>query len=379
MTRRWALWSAFAALVLALLAGTAAWGFRDNLFRQLIKPEIPFQVFAPPPAPNYADASAWAARPQSDAAARAGVADVFFIHPTTDYDGRDGWNADIEAPESRRLLAQVALPNHAGPFAAAGPLWAPRYRQATLFALLTHREDAREALAFAYADVRRAFDDFVASRPDPSRPFILVGVGQGGLHALRLLSDAVVNQPVGAQLAAAYVIDQAAPLDLMAPGGALAGLAPCAGPGRTRCLVAYATVDAGDVRGARLLAQRAQVWTRDGGLVSVEGRPLACVNPINGGAAPDAPKRAHRGAAAASGLEPGTPPALLPAETGARCVDGAVIVEVNRAGSLTRPVWELGARYKTPAYNLFWADLEADALTRAQAAARARATDRRPG
>lgn len=377
MTARWALWSALAALVLTVLAGAAAWGFRDNLFRQLIKPEIPFQVFTPPPAPNYADASAWAARPQTDKARRAGVADVFFIHPTTDYDGRDGWNADIEAPEPRRLLAQVALPNHAGPFAAAGPIWAPRYRQATLFALLTHREDAREALAFAYGDVRRAFDDFAASRPDPTRPFILVGVGQGGLHALRLLSEAVLDQPIGAHLAAAYVIDQAVPLDLTAPGGPLEGLQPCKGPGQTRCLVAYAALDAGDDRGARLLGQRAQVWTAQGGLVSVAGRTLACINPINGGAAPDAPKRDHKGAAAASGLEPGTPPALLPAETGARCADGAVVVEVNRAGALSRPVWELGARYKTPAYNLFWADLEADALSRARAAATTIA--RRPG
>ena len=53
------------------------------------------------------------------------------------------------------------LPNYAGPFVRVGRLFAPRYRQASLFAQLTLRDDARDAREFAYGDVRRAFDYYL--------------------------------------------------------------------------------------------------------------------------------------------------------------------------------------------------------------------------
>ena len=37
------------------------------------------------------------------------------------------------------------LPNYAGPFARLGRIFAPRYRQASLYTLMTLRDDAREA------------------------------------------------------------------------------------------------------------------------------------------------------------------------------------------------------------------------------------------
>jgi hypothetical protein len=369
---------------LLALAACAAYFMRDNLFKAIIKPTVPFQVDVQPPAPDYGDAAAWAMRPQGsarrDAAARAAVAasagDVFFVHPTTAHTGGEGWNADLADPDARRRLEAVALPVHAMAFADAGDLWAPRYRQAVLFALLTQREDSREAIAFAHGDVIAAFQAFQAAR-DPARPYVLVGVGQGGLHVQRLLQEVVAaappDAPARAGLAAAYVIDQPMPLELFQTGGALAGLGLCARPGQTGCVVTFMTEDAGDARGRELVTRRALHWTARTGYVALGDRTAACVNPLNGGAGPFAPPSANDGSVAANGLRRDEEPPLLPGETGARCEDGGLQVEVNRPAALTRPRFELASRSRLQGFNLFYAPLGRDAATRMAAHKRAMA------
>ncbi len=84
------------------------------------------------------------------------------------------------------------LPNYAGPFARVGRIFAPRYRQASLYTALTQREDAREARRFAYGDVRAAWLTFRA-RYDHGRPLVLVGVEQGGQLTARLLADEIAK------------------------------------------------------------------------------------------------------------------------------------------------------------------------------------------
>ena len=69
---------------------------------------------------------------------------MFFIHPTT-YSGGGNWNAPIDKALTRNRLDRVMIPNHAAPFASVGPVFAPRYRQASLYSFLTNREDARRA------------------------------------------------------------------------------------------------------------------------------------------------------------------------------------------------------------------------------------------
>jgi len=75
-----------------------------------------------------------------------------------------------------------------GPFARSGRLFAPRYRQASLYTALTLRDDARDARQFAYGDVRRAFDDFL-DHFNQGRPLIVVGVEQGGTLVDRLMRE----------------------------------------------------------------------------------------------------------------------------------------------------------------------------------------------
>lgn len=364
MNPKWQRWIMGGVIGLNLLVGLTAYFMRDNLFRELIQPAVPFQVDEPPPVPDYSDAAAWAFRPQS-AYASLGKADIFIVHPTTAWSGRTGWNMDIADNVSRTRLETIALPNHAEPFAAAGPLWVPRYRQAVLFALLSQRDDSHEALNLAYEDVARAFLTFQQAR-NPKRPFVLVGLGQGGLHVLRLLQE---KGDLGPMLAASYLIDQPAPTALFEGLRAVPGFPkPCRNAKQARCLVSYNSLDGGDERGARILKERSTIWTAEQGYRAIGGASFACVNPLTGAAQfGNASASTNRGSAAASGLERGTEPALLPGETGAVCRKDLLWVEVNRPAALSRSRFELGTFYKITGYNLFYAALSTDVQARVDA------------
>ena len=142
--RQWAGWFGL-GLVLLVVTAVAVW--RGDILRAGLDPQVPFQTYEPPPAPDYGKPTAWALRdargPDS------GPAAVFFVHSTT-YDGGREWNGPVGHPAADAWLKRVVLPNYAGPFARAGEISAPRYRQASLYTRLTLREDAREARAFAY-------------------------------------------------------------------------------------------------------------------------------------------------------------------------------------------------------------------------------------
>ena len=184
------------------LAVAAEW---DDIMRTGLDPKEPFQTYRPPPAPDYAKASAWVLLPASPEHPVAGdpPTDVFFIHPTT-FDGGHNWNGPIDDAASERLLERVMMPNYAGPFARVGRIFAPHYRQASLYAHLTLREDARAARVFAYGDVLAAFRYYLAHF-NQGRPFLLVGVEQGGLLGDRLLREQIDTDPqLAARLAVAF-------------------------------------------------------------------------------------------------------------------------------------------------------------------------------
>jgi hypothetical protein len=119
-------WVGIALLALAAL-GAAAWSlWGDDVLEALLDPQIPYDVYRPPPPPDYRSPEAWALLPGT-VHDDEGPADVFFVHPTT-FDGGRDWNGPIGARDSARRLRAVMLPNYAGPFAAAGRVFAPRYR-----------------------------------------------------------------------------------------------------------------------------------------------------------------------------------------------------------------------------------------------------------
>ena len=351
-------WTSIAVTAVLVLLLVAAFLFRDEILRASLDPKSPFQTYQPPPAPDYAQRSAWALLPDDPLhpAASDPGADVFFVHPTT-YNGGEEWNGPIDHARAVRLLEEVMLPNYAGPFARAGRVFAPRYRQASLYAMLSQREDAREARRFAYADVQQAFEAYLAAY-NRGRPFILAGVEQGGSIVARLLADEAQRDPqLIKRMAGAYAIDAVVPT---------AGLPvqACSARAQARCLVAYRIVRKGSERTQRHILERALVWGLGGELEPLGTRAALCVNPLLGAASPaEAPRKANLGAANASMLEWGVRPAFLPRQVSAQCAGGLLQVSHPKSPTL-KPAGGWADRLKAPGYNLFYLDLEADSRAR---------------
>jgi len=354
-TRPWWIWTA-AGLALLLAAAVFVW--RDDILSAALDPKEPFQIYRPPPAPDYSQRSAWFVLPAAPAAPTAAdpPADIFFVSPTV-FDGGRDWNAPIQNPRGEKFFRRVVAPNYIGPFGRVGRIFAPRYRQASLYSLTTLREDAREARKFAYGDVGEAFRRYLAE-DNQGRPFFIVGVEQGGTLVARLLAEQVTDNPaVRERLAGVYMIEAVTPAD--APP-----LPPCQRRAEAGCLAAWASAFETNLAGAQDIQNRSLVWGKGGDLENLNGRKPLCFNPLIGattGAA--APARLGQGAANATGLEWGARPPFLTRQVTAQCRDGVLRVSHPRS-SVLKPSGSWADRLKVPAYNLFYADLEADAKAR---------------
>lgn len=350
--RQWVGWFGF-AFVFLIVAATAFW--RGDILRAGLDPQVPFQTYEPPPAPDYVKPSSWALR---DARVPgAGEASVFFVHSTT-YDGGPEWNGPIDDPDADAYLRRVVIPNYAGPFERAGAISIPRYRQASLYTRLTLRMDARDARAFAYGDIVSAFDAWLERHP--TGPIILAGVEQGGDLLDRLVRDRIAPDPaVRHRLVAAYMVDTIIAADTVS-----AEVPACASRQQTGCIVAFSQVGEGDEGAAERRLRRALVWNGRGRLVELAGRPALCVNPVSGMTGTEAvPARRHLGAANATGLEWGVRPAFLDRLIATQCRGGLLRHTMPDSESF-REVGDWADRRKARQYNLFYADTQADVQDR---------------
>ena len=353
--KRW-LFTGLAVLVALIVAAAIVW--RDDIQRTRLDPKVPFQTYDPPAAPDYTQRAAWYLLPNPAESWRAAdpPADVFFVSPTT-YDGGGDWNAPVDDARADRLFQRTMAPNYAGPFVRVGRLFAPRYRQASLYTLLTLRDDARDARRFAYDDVAAAFRQY-RDNYNKGRPVIIVGVEQGGTLAARLIAEEVApHARMRRLLAAAYLIETAVPAN--APP-----IQPCARRGQPGCLAAWVSVRQGDSEAAKAIMDRALVWGPSGQLENLNDRLPLCFNPLLGAiSGQTAPARLNQGAANATGLEWGARPPFMSRQVGAQCEGGILRVTAPKSTSL-KPTGSWADRRKVPGFNLFYADLEADSKAR---------------
>jgi hypothetical protein len=353
LKRPWVL-GVLALLAAAGVAGGTIYAFRDNLSRYAVKPSREFDAARAPPRPDYANAGAWFALPQTASQ----EADVFFVHPAAYYGGAS-WNAPATDSEmSARVKGSIA-PLFAGPFAGAANLFIPRYRQAGPYAFMTNQPGAQKARALAYEDLAAAFRNFLSVR-NGQRPFAIAAQGQGTLYATRLLHEFVApDEGVRARFVAAYLADAALPadqfLDYLKP------LVPCTDGLQKGCVNAWSAAKQGmRTDHARLTAP---VWRADGGFDTTRGRPLVCVNPLTwdlDGRAADITM--NLGAAR---LDPdGADGVMLRAgATGADCWNGLLWVDVQPA-----PLFGFtGPRYRDlfpPGENLFYENIRQNFVRR---------------
>lgn len=350
--RQWAGWVGL-AFVLLLATALAVW--RGDILRAGLDPQVPFQTYEPPAAPDYDDPATWTFREVRGA--DAGPAAVFFVHSTT-YDGGREWNGPIGDPAADGWLTRVVLPNYAGPFARAGAISAPLYRQGSLYTRLTLRDDAREARAFAWRDIAAAFDHWIARHPEG--PIILAGVEQGGELVARLVDERIAEDPaLRARLVGVYLMDV-----VMAAEDVPPQFPACTDRAQAGCIVAWSPVSEDNDGAARRRLRRALVWDERGRLVDLGDRPALCVNPVTG-STDTAPvgARLHKGATNATGLEWGVRPALMAREIATQCRDGLLRHTELRTESF-RETGGWTDRRKSRPYNLFYGDIEADVRAR---------------
>ena len=311
------------AVILVLILGLG-FVFRDSvqmaMFFFALKPDVTFAEDTRHTPPDYANPDHWAALPEKeddadvtpggldvDHQASAAV-DVFFIHPTTYYKS-DHWLQPLEDADANKILDEGVLRNQASVFSSCCKIYAPRYRQATLFSFMDDSGDGQKAIDFAYQDVKAAFQYFLENKSQ-GRPFIIAGHSQGGLHADTLLKDMIAGTELEDRLVAAY------PVGYFIDGE---GSVPvCESASQTGCQVTWNAV-----------APDAPSFQDTSASI--------CVNPLNWSAAGErADFEANLGAvsfAADGEVEPGA--------TDAQCVDGRLhVTEVrspNYAGEMFGP------------------------------------------
>lgn len=346
-----------AVIVLTLAAAFAYRLWSDRLMVAAFVPNSQFVAPSPRDPADYAGARLWYVRgsaqalalPNGAAASPTRPAErqaaVFFIHPTSFLD-RSGWNApDGDAKAEKEAGDYIAA--EANVFAGLGPLWAPRYQQATFGAFLTDKPEAAKAIDAAYGDVPAAFDAFL--RANPKGPIILAAHSQGSRHLMRLLAARVAGKPVAQRIAAAYVVGW--PISVTADLPAL-GLPPCTTPAQAGCLLSWQSfaepADTGYVR---------RSYDAGTGLMGTPRRATAmlCVNPLNGTANLGIARRDD-----STGRQVLTRPGI-----GAHC-DRQGFLILDSAPDLG-PYVLPGNNYHIYDYALFWANIRADATRRLDA------------
>ncbi len=353
---------------LSLLIGVLVGGFlalaflylQNDIHRNYLDPKIPFQIYHPPPAPDYANAGSWYLNPAHYYADPRKV-DVFFVHGTS-YNGGDQWLGSITSNAISAEVQRVQLPNYAGPFSIMGNVYAPKYRQGSLFTQLNLKEDSREARQFAYRDVAAAFTEFLKVRRG-GRGFVIVGLEQGGVLASRLIRDVVANDPnLKSQLVAAYFLETLVPESQF---GAESPTPVCLSRKQFGCVVSYVSINSGRPDVALQVLQKAVYWQGDI-MQPMGSQKGVCVNPLSGTASGDEVDARHSlGATNATGLEWGTEPALSVRKVSAHCLGGLLFVDKPNSPSFKdEGTWE--DQRKVNSYNLFYGDLQADIQTRWQ-------------
>lgn len=352
-----------AGLICVLVVGlTLAYSYRDDIFSTIQDPGQPFQTYTPPAASDYTELESWLAKPDLgvDPFTLTAKGDVFVVVPSV-YRGGEHWNLPSDDLKRKSKLQRIVRPNYVTPYGEAGRLFAPYYRQASLYAFITNREDAQQAQDFAYRDVKRAFKVFLDQSP-PERPIVLVGHNQGASHVQRLLLD-FFQGDLKRRLAVAYVIDHPLPIEIF--DGPLSNLSSCKGPEQSQCIVAFGSFTPKDKVIAERFAERSLVHNGKR-YEAINNRPTLCINPLLWTQAEDyAPARLHLGGVAAEGLDPDMTPAPLTKQAGAQCQNGLLLVDTPKSKSLRRPM-QVGAKFRTLPSNLFYEDLKQDAKRRVQ-------------
>ena len=236
------------ALVGVVVLGATVIIFRDvvlfTVMGALIAPSHEFDAASVSSSPDYSNSNHWAALPdRNDRADRIpsgdfldgqdlAEVDVFFVHPTT-YVSAESWNQSLDDMVTNERTDEFVMEGQASVFNGCCRVYAPRYRQATLYSFFDAEGTGEEALALAYEDVATAFNYYL-DYFNEGRPFILAGHSQGSHHLDGLLANEIVGTTLVERLVAAYPVGF--PID------GSNGLPVCETPTQTGCQATWNAV-----------------------------------------------------------------------------------------------------------------------------------------
>ena len=174
----------------------------------------PFEETIIPNAPNYADERFWAVLPDNYPPELKEITgdfeekqtDVFFVYPTLLTEKKDpSWNADIARNDIRDKVLSQSVKFQASAFAKAGNLYIPYYRQSH-YKIYVPPYNKQEELSrtIAYADVRAAFQYYLTNY-NQGRPIIIASHSQGSIMCAMLLKEFFDGTALQKQLVAAYI------------------------------------------------------------------------------------------------------------------------------------------------------------------------------
>lgn len=247
------LWVLGGLIIVLIVAGFI---YRDLLmltaFRATVKPATTFMETTPPAAPDYFNRDHWAALADredgadftpvdvTDAQTEARV-DVFFVHPTT-YLSNAGWNAPMGHESSGIWVDDAVMTGQASVFNGAARVFAPRYRQAQIYAFFVLEDGGYDALELAYTDIEAAFDHFLAEYSE-GRPFIVAGHSQGALLTKWLLERKITGTALRQRMVAAYPVGY--PMGVAELAESMPDIPVCESATQTGCLVTWNTISDG--------------------------------------------------------------------------------------------------------------------------------------
>jgi len=343
----------------------------------LLKPRHNFRSDRISPAPDYGNPACWAALPgRINASDRVPPGfkehpnplkdeiDVFYIHPTG-YLSQKRWNASATPENRHQLPVEVMLAMQASAFSGCGRIYAPRYRQATLFAFiepLRHpaATNGYRALDLAYTDVLQAFDYFIG-KFNKDRPFFLASHSQGTAHAMRLMADRIDGTSLYKRMIAAYTIGYSLPIDSFQR--IYKNIKACESPEDSGVVIHWDTFTENARRKYYNTHRYPSGWE------SSEGKEILCINPlcwsadekrISGEANLGALVLKFKWLTGGYAIK-----GLSPRHTWAQCHEGMLWVADQSGTPFSLPLHVIPS-YHIYDYNLFWANIRQNAIHRSQ-------------
>jgi len=199
---------------------------------------------------DYSQTSSWAALPSMKDEAdmipkgESGIdqndapVDVFFVHPTGYLKG-DNWTDPLEEKSATKENTQWMMANQASAYNGCCSVYAPQYRQASIYSYFGSDELRAEVHDFVYQDVKKSFEYFVKNLSN-GRPFIIASHSQGTHHSIRLLAEEIDSSDLYPRMVGAYIIGGMISKDWM---NNMVNIEVCESAEQVGCLVHWDTLN----------------------------------------------------------------------------------------------------------------------------------------